>query len=443
LLPPGVSVPMTHSFDVIIIGGGLAGIAAAQRLTQAGRRVALVDARDRLGGRVWTVRDDRIDHPVELGAEWFDSYGTIHRLLAGRHSPMPLATGKFLRRVGKELRDIEEFADGGARIHRRLRELEGPDRTLAQALKECCVESEYAQATEMLRHYVSGFHAADPQSLSLEWLRQVEENQPAEASEIRSAEGLDHAVRALLSEIRSSAIVFLETVVHEVRWRAREVLVDCVSGSHAGTLRGQAAIVALPLAVLQSASNGNGGVQFTPRLPGKRRAFELIATGPVIKVNLLFDSQFWRDLPGLRDMLFLQDFSQPLPTWWTTSPVAASMLTGWAAGPQVGKVGSVRPLALQRTAIRSAAHALGITPRTVAKRLLGMHWHDWQADGFARGAYTWVRAGGVNAHRMLAAPLQSTLFFAGEATCGGGFNATMDGAIQSGWRAAAEILERG
>jgi monoamine oxidase len=70
-----------------------------------------------------------------------------------------------------------------------------------------------------------------------------------------------------------------------------------------------------------------------------------------------------------------------------------------------------------------------------------MHWHDWQADPFARGAYTWVRAGGTEAHRSLAAPLRSTLFFAGEATCGEGFNATMDGAIQSGWRAAAEVLD--
>jgi monoamine oxidase len=66
--------------------------------------------------------------------------------------------------------------------------------------------------------------------------------------------------------------------------------------------------------------------------------------------------------------------------------------------------------------------------------------HDWSRDPFSRGAYSYVRVGGVDAARVIARPLQETLFFAGEAADAGGRNGTVEGAIESGRRAAKAVL---
>src|SRR4051812_8278991 len=101
---------MPH-FDTIIIGAGLAGIAAAQHLTAEHQTVGLIEARHRFGGRVWTHHDAGIDVPVELGPEWFDADGEMHRLLAERPGAARKGTGEFLRRVGGEWRSIDEPDD--------------------------------------------------------------------------------------------------------------------------------------------------------------------------------------------------------------------------------------------------------------------------------------------------------------------------------------------
>ena len=87
----------------------------------------------------------------------------------------------------------------------------------------------------------------------------------------------------------------------------------------------------------------------------------------------------------------------------------------------------------------SLADSLGLGHVEVMRQLEGFHHHDWNGDPFSMGAYTWVTAGGLDAHRTLAAPVAKTLYFAGEATCGAGYNATMEGAIMSGRRAAGEV----
>ena len=431
--------PMTSRFDTIVIGAGLAGIAAAQRLSQGGRRVALVDARSLFGGRVWTRRDPAPEYPLEMGPEWFNASGPIQQLLAARKLPMPESSGSLLRRVQGELRNIFDPDEDWLELRARLSALTGPDRSLASALNACCDEPRFAEAAASLRNYVAGFHGADPAQLSLHWLRQVEANQPAGAAELRAPGGLDQMVNAFLEQVGASCTVYLDTTVTGVRWRDGDVQVECTSGGKRGTLSADAAVITLPLAVLRLPP-GAGGVRFSPALTSKRPAFAQLATGPAVKVLMVFDAPFWKELPQLDDVLFVQDLSQSLPTWWTADPVDAPVLAGWAAGTQVARVGSLHPDKLQRTALRSLSHVLGLPLDHVSKRLRSWHWHNWQHDPLARGAYSWVRAGGVDAHTLLAAPLQRTLYFAGEATCGEGFNATMDGAVQSGQRAAQELL---
>ena len=140
--------------------------------------------------------------------------------------------------------------------------------------------------------------------------------------------------------------------------------------------------------------------------------------------------------------LFLHAFDRPVPTWWLPLDAARPVLTGWAGGPYAAGLAGIGPDALRDVALSSAAGALGVPHGDLAAQLEAIHFHDWSADPLARGAYTYVGVGGSDAHRTLAAPVADTLFFAGEATCGGGYNATMEGALRSGRRAAAELLGR-
>jgi len=91
-------------------------------------------------------------------------------------------------------------------------------------------------------------------------------------------------------------------------------------------------------------------------------------------------------------------------------------------------------------ALDSLARMVGTDRGRVEARLEGWAFHDWDADPYARGAYSWVPAGGMDARDELARPVDGTLFFAGEATAKEGMNGTVDGAIESGRRAAREIL---
>ena len=210
---------MRTDVDVIVLGAGLAGLAAAQRLGEAGTAVTIVEARDRIGGRVWTRHNADVDYPIELGPEWFDSYGAVHRLLAGSHVRMHAATGPFLRRTAAGIGDTAEPGGRNNDLRRRLREMGGADRPLAEALDDCCRGEEYADARAVLLDYVQGFHAADPSRLSLQWLLQVEANQPADVADFRSLDGADCAVTALHCGLDARCTVRLGTVARAVRWR--------------------------------------------------------------------------------------------------------------------------------------------------------------------------------------------------------------------------------
>ena len=188
-------------------------------------------------------------------------------------------------------------------------------------------------------------------------------------------------------------------------------------------------MITVPLPHLES-------LRFDPEPPEKRDAAGRLAMGAVTKLLLRFREPFWREIPALRDMLFLHAFDQPFPTWWTALDPDAPLLTAWAGGPQSDRLGTADPKALVELAVRSLAAALGMREADVSALLEDHVYHDWNGDPYSRGAYSYVRVGGTEAYRALAAPVADTLFFAGEATCGKGYNATMEGAVGSGRRAA-------
>jgi monoamine oxidase len=142
----------------------------------------------------------------------------------------------------------------------------------------------------------------------------------------------------------------------------------------------------------------------------------------------------------LKDVGFIFSKEAVFPTWWTTLPTRSAVLTGWSAGAYAeGLQGKSRAEILNQ-ALQSLARITGLPGEMIDSQLEAMYFHDWCADPYARGAYSYVPAGALNARKQLAVPVEGTLYFAGEATDQNGYSATVHGAIASGRRAAWQIL---
>jgi hypothetical protein len=392
---------------------------------------------------VWTHRIDGFPHPIELGAEWISTEGLVASALRDAGTTLIEADGEFVVQMpeGTEHADDEEELTGEAmkRLREGMESYDG-DLTLTEALNRWCSDPAIANDRAMLASYAQGFHAADPDRCSTRWFLEVEVNQSAGMSELRSTEGADRIVSLLQGATAPSCSTMLDTVVRTVRWKRGQVEVETTQGGKSVTFSASRAVVTLPLGVLHAPGDAAGAVRFEPELETKREALSLLAMGSARRVTLVFREPFWQSMPELEDFLFVQSFEQPLPTWWRADPPSVPAMIGWAAGPQLAYAGSLTGNAMRDVAIRSLANAFGIESGVVREHLVSWHTHDWANDPFSRGTYSYVLAGGMEAHTTLGASLEGTLFFAGEATAGEGYNATMEGAMRSGVRAAEELL---
>ena len=450
--------------DVVVIGAGAAGLAAAADLGRAGVRVRIVEARTRIGGRIWTLHDTLSGSPVELGAEFIHGKPReIWELLAAhpaetyesegdewcvrpaqQNQPRRLCTCDFFEQVELLLSKMAGAQD--------------PDQTFAEFL---ATQDAPAEIKRHATEFVSGFNAADPNLISVRAL--VEQNEADEEIEgmraFRVRTGYRHLVHALESEIEHDN-VHLQTgcVVERVEWTGRQPsrgdsTRECgvrVTVRNAPPLVARAALITVPLAVLQAPPGSEGAIEFQPPLIAKQSALVGLKMGPVIRVTFSFRERFWANIrvpqqdgapQTLANMNFLFGDDALFPTWWSYAPMSDCILTGWSAGPRAEQLSFQSEVVVVQQAMESLAGQLGIAAHEVERYAQGAWVHDWQADPFARGAYSYVIAGHADAPRQLAAPVEDTLFFAGEATDVEGHSGTVHGAIASGRRAAQEIVD--
>jgi monoamine oxidase len=195
--------------------------------------------------------------------------------------------------------------------------------------------------------------------------------------------------------------------------------------------------------VLRQPAADSGVVRFIPALDEKRPALEKLVSGPVLKLSLRFRKAFWEELDGGRyqDASFFHSAATAFPTFWTSLPLRAPLLTAWIGGPKAARLSSAPTSEIVRQALESLSAIFGRRAHSQFE-LEAAYLHNWQADPFSRGAYSYIAVGGGQARDGLAAPLEETLFFAGEATDTHDEAATVTGALQTGDRAAREVRQR-
>ncbi|HEY3138726.1 MAG TPA: NAD(P)/FAD-dependent oxidoreductase [Blastocatellia bacterium] len=435
--------------DVLIIGAGVAGLAAAREISAAGFSVKVLEARDRIGGRLLTIHDDKSGTPIELGAEFvhgrppeiFDiarAAGLRLCELSQRH--LQLRDG-LLTKSDEIWSELEEIMDG-------IRDVREPDLSFREYLDKYC-RNQSEESKSIATMFVEGFHAARPEVISVKSLQQG--NEAADRIEgdrqFRIFGGYDGVVAWLERECLSNDVSFhLNAIVEEVRWRRDRV--DVMIESERRRYEARRAIVSLPLGVLQASPSESGAVKFAPEITEKQAAARALRMGPVVKINLLFREAFWETLElatkdgreSLRNLGFIHAASEPIPTWWTQLPAQSPVLVGWAGGPVAEKVAQGDNQLIIDGALKSLSRIFRVPESRIENLLDATYSHDWNRDIFTRGAYSYVSAGGLDAQSKLAHPIEDTLFFAGEATNTEGHSGTVHGAIATGLRAAREVV---
>jgi len=440
--------------DVVIIGAGVAGLAAGRALHEAGVDFAILEARERIGGRVFTQRDPELAVPIELGAEFV--HGSAPELEEISKSAKLLvceADGPRLHSSHGAMRPLRDFWAQLDRVMRRLPDGRSSDRSFQDFLDARPGGSRLARERRLALHYVEGFHAADPERVSARAL--AEGGSPGgderERRLGRFLNGYDNVPRSLAEPIGDH--VRLGAIVKHVTWARGRVAVD-VALPDGGTTTGiaaRAAIVAVPLGVLQSLPGEPGAIVFDPPLEdsrAKRDALHGMAMGAVARVVLRTRDRFWASerfkrrarFQDLDQLAFLHTPDAHFPVWWTPFPVRAPMLVAWCGGPQAHALSELAPGRLIDRALESLAAQFGLSRRAARAEVQGAWTHDWQRDPFSRGAYSYVTVGAKNASAKLARPLGAMLFFAGEASDVEGRTGTVHGAIATGRRAARQVV---
>lgn len=427
---------------IVVVGAGVAGLAAARALHRRGYSVIVLEARPRIGGRILTRHVRAVPEPVELGAEFIhgDAPHTMRvARVAGLH--VEKSGGDLWIAHGGKLRPAN-FATSVDRVFR-LIDPHAPDESFAQFLARRPGGRALAKDRVAAESFVEGFHAANPDSIGARCLAPVHGHRAGGAASTASilADGQDAIPRWLAQELAGA--IRTRTVVTEIAWKRHRVAVRTWDGTGFRRVSARAVVVTVPIGVLHAPPRLRGGIAFRPEPESVRNALSRIGMGSVTKVVFAFDELPWSRLArsrrgGVRpDVGFVRTPGGQFGIWWASGSSRARLAVAWSGGPPAAELDRGRSPAIIATALRDLARGLEESRSRLEAGVQGAWLHDWQHDPFSRGAYSYPRVGGMNAGQALARPVEGTLFFAGEATARAW--GTVEGALASGLRAARQV----
>jgi monoamine oxidase len=434
-----------NDFDVLVIGAGVAGLNAARMLAEAGQRVAILEARNRLGGRIWTqpiaLGSSQPPIAVELGAEF------IHGL--------PQETWSLIKQAGLSTFELDgsSFWFDGSQLtaaneqrgtaERVLEDLtqwmqkqpSGSDFSFIEYLRDLAVDPLTARAAS---NYVEGFNAADQHCISVAALAKQQAAEDAIAADrLFRIEGGYAALPNFLVDkfVAAGGTLILGAPVQKIVWKRGAVSVDITSSQGDLQYHSKRAVITVPLGVLQAQT-----IEFVPRPAEVLFHADRIKMGAVVRLSLVFKHKFWD--PGLS---FLFAPAESPPTWWTPMPHEAPVLTAWAGGPKAGLLLKLITAdgdasALRDLSLATLAKIFGLRLSDIRQLLSSWHMHNWQSDEYARGAYSYIQAGASDAPAKMRIPVEDTLYFAGEHTDVSGHWGTVHAALATGLDAAGLLL---
>ncbi|GAC1544031.1 MAG: NAD(P)/FAD-dependent oxidoreductase [Vulcanimicrobiaceae bacterium] len=426
--------------DVVVVGAGAAGLAAALWLAERAVCTVVVDGRDRIGGRVMWQSVGSVGAPAELGAEFIHGAAPETSTLLREAGLAKAETGdvSWVCSADSELRLVDDDYSSSD-IFERVRSL-AEDESVDAFLRRFEDDPRMHEQARQARSFVEGFEAADPALASAR----------AIADEIRT--GIDTTSSRPIGSYaplfehlagrcaRAGVDLRLATTVERiVRERGTVTLEASNASGGTSTLRARCAIITVPVGVLRQRGDARQ-LSFAPPLPAeKQMALRGLEMGHAVRVVLAFRTPFWEELAGgrYRDAAFFRCEAGTFNAFWTQVPTRGRTIVAWAGGPRSTALDG----ASARERIDRARDEFGAMFEQRDRARLEFEagvTHDWSADPLACGAYSYVVSGAGAARATLGNPIDDTLFFAGEATSTDGQAGTVSGAFESGVRAARE-----
>lgn len=415
---------------IVIVGAGAAGLMAARELARGGKRVTILEARGRCGGRIHPLPASEFGYAADGGAEFVHGEAPVTRGLAREAGLMVRAIGGVQWNFdGTDFSQESPRDPYDDRLRAALKDLTD-DLTVADFLHRHFSAPEYARLRHAVERMVEGYDAADPARASTLALRDEWMN-AGHSITTRIDGGYGGLIDFLTAECRKfGAAIHLGAVVAAIEESGGRATVRCAGGAVHVCDRVILTVplpllreIALPAAVREKAAAAAADIGF----------------GSVIKILLRFTRPWWRDRrEELADMIFLLS-DQTIPVWWTRYPDQHPVLTGWFGGPRTVELAHLDPQGLIDAGIASLAAMFSLPREALARDLVVAAATNWANDPFARGAYSWATPRTRAAQEILARA-DGAVLFSGEALYRGRDMGTVEAALASGVETAGMIL---
>jgi monoamine oxidase len=419
-----------HPDHIVVVGAGAAGLMAARELALAGKRVTIVEARDRCGGRIYPLPTGEFGYPAEGGAEFVHGEAPVtHGLLReARLSLLPIQGTQWTAEDGKLSRDGPQDLRE-AEFHKALRELKD-DLAVAEFLRRYFAGHEYGRLRHSIERMVEGYDAADPERASTLALRD-EWMDAGRTTQARIAGGYGALVDFLAAECRKHGVsIHLTSSVSAIEASNTKATARCANGD---AHECDAVVLTVPLPLLKE-------IVLPTAEREKAAAAAHIGFGNVIKILLRFETRWWTDKrTDLADLTFLLS-DKRIPVWWTQHQAEQPVLTGWFGGPKTEGMARFNEQELIGAGLGSLADIFGLDPSELRRTLVAARAINWAHDPFARGAYSYATPGTRAAQTVLSRSNDGSVFFAGEALYRGRDMGTVEAALASGLETARVVL---
>ena len=415
-----------------MVGAGAAGLMTARELARAGKRVTILEARHRCGGRIYPLPEAEFGYPAEGGPEFIHGAAPVTRAVmreAGL-SLSPRGGARWSVRAGAWSPAAASLPEAG-RFYQVLRTVK-TDLPIAEFLEVHFAERRYDELRRSITRTVEGYDAADPRRASTlalreEWLARDD------GQHGRITEGYGAMIRYLAAECRRhGAALHLGAEVTGLDDHGAGVTVRCRDGA---VVEADAVVLSVPLPLLSE-------IELPPAARERAATAADIGYGNVVKFLLRFTTPWWTEHRGrqLADLSFLLSDAR-VPTWWTQHPAELPVLTGWFAGPRADGVSSLSESELVEMGLASLADIFEVPAERLRGQLVASRAINWGNDPFARGAYSYATPQTREAQSLLRRSTGDGIFFSGEALYTGSDIGTVEAALAIGKETAATIIE--
>lgn len=435
--------PYIRNVDIIIIGAGASGLMAAAHLAEAGLSVTILEARNRIGGRI---------HTVETGSESNDYYEAGAEFIHGR---LPV-TLQLLKQFGQRKKTLtgetweltegiwnksDDFPEGINEVLAKLKSLD-KDMAIAGFFEQFFYKEKYKPLVSSLTSYIEGYYSGDLKKCSAKTF--LTEFESEDEFDYRPVGGYGRLINYLANKVtKAGGFIHLSTVVRDVKWQKDKVKIIDQNNK---TYKAAKVLVTVPIGIWTAGNDEKGAIKYTPELTDKKDAAAKLGFGSVIKIlfcftepiskNALFQQQSTVDWSNISFAITQENIN----TWWTQHPTHSPILTGWLAGPQTEKLKEVDDAAIYKMALCALSNILQTNETSIEQNLKWWKIYNWTADPYTRGAYSYSTLHTHAARQTVAEPVENTLFFAGEGLHKGTEMGTVEAALTSGKNAADAIL---